>query len=64
MTAHIQQVETAELNMAPQSADFAGLETVAPSIEGICIANDNATRPARRNILVKRRARRARLAAR
>jgi len=64
MTPHIQQTETAELIMASQSADFATLETTAPSITGLTIANDNQIETGRANILVKRRRRRARLLAR
>jgi len=41
MTPHIQQTETAELIVASQSADFAALETAAPSITDLTIANDN-----------------------
>lgn len=62
MTPHIQQAETAELNMARQVADYASLETTAPSVESIAFANDNAT--GRANILTKRRRRRSRLFAR
>lgn len=64
MTPHIQQVETAELIVASQSTDFAALETTAPPITDLKIANDNEAPSRRPKILSKRRRRRARLLAR
>ena len=62
MPPHIQQAETAKLHVAPQVADFAGLETTSPNLNSISFANDNAA--PRPKILDKRRRRRARLWAR
>lgn len=64
MTPHIQQTETAELNVAPPIADFSVLEATPTHIEVTIIANDNSEKPARRRLLEKRRRRRARLWAR
>lgn len=62
MTPHTQQAETAELYVAPQVTDFAGLEAAPASLNGITFANDNSE--PRMKILEKRRRRQARLWAR
>jgi len=64
MTPHIQQADTAEPIAASQGARFAKLETAAPSLTGVVVANDNVTASKRPNILVSRRRRHARMTAR